>query len=151
MKTKLTPLLSTLVITISLLIGCETQNVKLQNANAPDPAKTGNANNGDWNISREAFERQKDRLAKEARELGRKIGDGNDDLWIWTKTRGALAYADGLRGVTINVDVENAVITLSGRLPNEAQKTQAEEIARNIDGVKSVKNDLIVSANLHTG
>jgi hyperosmotically inducible periplasmic protein len=147
MQTKLAPILSMVIVTISLFVGCEIQNPKQQNAKAPGATKPGNANNSGLNISREAFEKQKDRLAREARELGRKIGEGSEDLWIWTKARDALAYADDLRDVTINVDVENAVVTLSGTLPKEAQKTKAEEIARSIEGVKSVKNVLMVSAN----
>jgi hypothetical protein len=147
MQTKLAPILSMLIAIISLFVGCEIQNPKQQNAKAPGATKSGNLNNSDWNISREAFEKHKDLLAREARKLGRKIGDGSEDLWIWTKAHGALAYADDLKDVTINVDVENAVVTLSGTLPNEAQKSKAEEIARSIEGVKSVKNVLIVSAN----
>jgi hyperosmotically inducible protein len=135
-----------LTLSATFVAGCQTNSNRTGNANAPSAARNGNANKGDWNISREEFEKQKERFEKEAKDLGRKIGDRGEDLWIWTKTRGALAYADGLKDASINVDVENSVVTLSGTVPDEAQKAKAEEVARGVEGVKSVKNDIAVSA-----
>lgn len=145
---KINPMIIALImiLTTGLFVGCQTNSNKNGNANAPSATRNGNANKGDWNISREEFEKQKDRLEKEAKDLGRKIGNRSEDLWIWTKTRGALASAKDLSDSTINVDVENNVVTLSGTVPNESQKTRAEEIARGIEDVKSVKNDIAVSA-----
>jgi osmotically-inducible protein OsmY len=149
MKNKLAIVASILVFMATLVAGCQTDSNKNHNTNTA--AKGGNANKGDWSISREEFERQKERFKREAKDLGRKIGDNSEDLWIWTKTRGALAYADDFRDATIDVDVENDVVTLSGTVPNEAQKAKAEEIARSIEGVKSVKNDITVSASQGAG
>jgi osmotically-inducible protein OsmY len=146
MRTKLAIIVSILALTTTLVVGCQTYSNKNQNANTPSATKNDNANKGDWNISREEFEKQKERLEREAKDLGRKIGDRSEDLWIWTKTRGALASASDLRDSTINVDVENKVVTLSGTVPDEAQKIKAEEIARSVEDVKSVKNDIAVSA-----
>jgi hypothetical protein len=150
MQIKPTRMMVILLLAIPLLSGCHSQSGRQENGNVPGAIKD-EGGKADWDISREEFERQKGRLQKEARQQGRKIGDGSEDLWIWAKTRGALGYADDLRDVTINVDVENAVVTLSGTLPNEDQKTKAEEIARSIDGVKSVKNALIVSTDQGVG
>ena len=50
-----------------------------------------------------------------------------------------------LRESTINVDVVNDVVTLKGTVENAAQKTKAEQVAKDIDGVKSVKNELKVA------
>ena len=54
--------------------------------------------------------------------------------------------ADDLRDSTINVDVVNDVITLKGTVATAAQKTQAETVAKTIDGQKGVKNELQVRA-----
>ena len=109
---------------------------------------TANANTSaiNANISREEYERDRARFEREAREAGRKVGTGANDLWLWTKTRAALATADDLRDSTVDVDVENDRVTLSGTVANAAQKTRAEQVARGIEGVKSVKNQLRVSA-----
>ena len=113
------------------------------NANANTNANTRTTN---ANITREEYERSKESFTEEAKRLGRKIGTGANDGWLWTKTRAALATTDDLRDSTINVDVDDAVVTLSGTVANQAQKTKAEQVARGIDGVKSVKNNLTVSA-----
>ncbi len=71
--------------------------------------------------------------------MGRKIGTGLDDGWLWTKTRFDLAAADDLKDSTINVDVESGVVTLSGSVDNAAQKAKAVAVAKSVEGVKGVK------------
>jgi len=115
------------------------------NANA-NRADTSAGRNANGNMSREDFDRQKDSIGKQARDLGRTIGSGADDLWIWTKTRSALATADDLRDSTINVDVDNNVATLSGSVANAAQKARAVQVARSVEGVKNVVDKLQVSS-----
>jgi hyperosmotically inducible periplasmic protein len=99
------------------------------------------------NISREEYERDKESFAEDARRLGRTIGTGANDGWLWTKTRALLATTDDLRDSTINVDVDNAVVTLSGTVATQAQKTKAAQVARGVEGVKNVRNNLTVSAS----
>ena len=115
------------------------------NANANMNANA-NRRSANANISREEYERDRESWAEEARQLGRTIGSGVNDGWLWTKTRALLAAEDDLRDSTINVDVDNDVVTLTGTVRTDAQKAMAGRIAQNVDGVKSVKNDLIVSA-----
>ncbi len=79
--------------------------------------------------------------------MGRKIGAGANDGWLWTKTRAALAAEDDLRDSTINVDVENEVVTLSGTVASAVQKRKAEEVARGVEGPKNVRNQLTISAS----
>ncbi|HMQ04930.1 MAG TPA: BON domain-containing protein [Pyrinomonadaceae bacterium] len=105
------------------------------------PANT-NSDRGNANISREDYDRNR---AEYERDRGTStIGQGVDDSWIWFKTRAALATANDLRESTINVDVENNVITLRGTVANDAQRKQAETIARSIEGQKNVRNQLTV-------
>jgi hyperosmotically inducible periplasmic protein len=58
-----------------------------------------------------------------------------------------LATTDDLRDSTINVDVDNAIVTLSGTVATQAQKTKAAQVAKGVEGVKNVRNNLVVSAN----
>ncbi len=97
-------------------------------------------------MTRADYEKNKESYTQEAKRLGRKIGAGANDGWLWTKTRASLAAEDDLRDSTINVDVDNDVVTLSGTIANAAQKAKAEKVARAIEGVKSVKNQLTISA-----
>jgi osmotically-inducible protein OsmY len=98
------------------------------------------------NITEAEVEKDKDRYENDAKQAGSKIGTGAKDLWLWTKTRAALAAAEDLRDSTINVDVENAAVTLRGTVGTAAQKASAEKVAKGIEGVSSVKNSLTVSA-----
>ena len=97
-------------------------------------------------MTREEYEKNKESYTEEAKRLGRKIGAGANDGWLWTKTRAALAAEDDLRDSTINVDVENEVVTLSGTVANAAQKRKAEDVARGIEGVKNVRSQLTITA-----
>jgi hypothetical protein len=100
---------------------------------------------GHANITREDFERQKERFQREAREAGRKIGPGASDLWIWTKARAALAAAQDLRDSTVSVDVDNSVVTLTGTVASNEQKTKAGQVAK-VEGATRVVNNLTVAA-----
>jgi hyperosmotically inducible protein len=148
-------------VLVVLAIGCETAtntntntNVAVSNANT-NASVNANANINtnanrrtvNANISREEYEKGKESFAEEAKRLGRTIGTGANDGWLWTKTRAVLATTDDLRDSTINVDVDNAVVTLSGTVATQAQKTKAAQVAKGVEGVKSVKNNLVVSAN----
>ena len=130
-------------------------NTNANNANhaaSPTPTAVANANTNTRTApTREEYERDKERNDREAREQargsGRTVGTGLNDAWLWTKTRFDLAAADDLRDSTINVDVDNAVVTLTGTVASAAQKTKAEQVVKSAEGVKSVKNQLKVVAD----
>lgn len=140
-----------------VLPACDNQaNTNAVNANAnavatvsPTPAGVANANtNANRRApTREEYERDKERYSREARESGRTVGSGLNDGWLWVKTRFDLAAADDLRDSTINVDVDNAVVTLSGTVATAAQKARAEAVAKAVEDVKSVKNNLRVGTD----
>lgn len=116
------------------------------NANAPNTNTNVNVN-ANRSMTREDVEKKKDEYAAEAKRLGRKIGAGANDTWLWAKTRADLAAADDLRESTIEVDVENGVITLTGTVANNDQVKKADTIAKGIDGQKGVQNKLKVAAD----
>ncbi|MDQ2936580.1 MAG: BON domain-containing protein [Acidobacteriota bacterium] len=153
MRFKLAGIIAVATLALSFA-GCNpTTN---DNANAPANANsnavvTKNANaNANTNTrrapTREEYEKNKQTYAEEAKSLGRKVGTGLDDGWLWTKTRFDLAAADDLKDSTINVDVQNGVVTLSGSVDNAAQKAKADAIAKAVSGVKNVKNLLTVTS-----
>ena len=51
---------------------------------------------------------------------------------------------DVTRKYDIDVEVDNGVVTLKGKVDTAEAKKKAEEIAKKVDGVKSVKNELTV-------
>jgi hyperosmotically inducible protein len=117
-------------------------NTTMMNSNTM--SSTNSAMTG--NMTRADYDRDKDRYAAEAKGMGRTIGTGANDGWLWTKTRAALATTNDLRDSTINVDVSNAVVTLSGTVGTKEQLQAAMKVAQGIEGVGKVQNNLKVSA-----
>ncbi len=157
MRFKLAGIITTAALAFCLSGCSETAN---ENANARANANTNaniavaNANsnaNANTNTrrapTRQEYEKNKESYSQEAKNLGRKIGTGLDDGWLWVKARFDLAAADDLRDSTINVDVDKAIVTLSGTVATAEQKAKAETIAKAVEGVKGVKNLLKVAPN----
>ena len=123
-------------------------NANTTGAASPSPVANSNANetaSGRRAPTREEYEREKARYEREAKDTGRKIGTGINDGWLWVKTRFDLAAVDDLRDSTINVDVDNAVVTLTGTVATQAQVTKADLTVKAVEGVKGVKNMLKVA------
>src|SRR5678816_769951 len=68
------------------------------------------------------------------------------DSWVTAKTKIALAADGRVKGRQINVETQKSLVMLRGKVDSEEAKKAAEEIAKGIDGVKSVKNELQVVA-----
>lgn len=159
MSNRITGLVVTAVMAAALTAcdGAANRNANTNNANAnlapsPTPTAVANANTNTRRApTREEYERDKERSDREAREearrSGRTVGTGLSDAWLWTKTRFDLAAADDLRDSTVDVDVDNAVVTLTGTVASAAQKTRAEQVVKSVEGVKSVRNQLKVAAD----
>jgi len=120
-------------------------NVNAAATVTPTPVANTNANSNRA-PTRAEYEANKERYNREAKESGRKVGTGANDTWLWIKTRFDLAAADDLRDSTINVDVDNNIVTLSGTVASAAQKTRAEAVAKAVEGVKSVRNQLKIQS-----
>ncbi len=140
------------------LAGCETTKetntnkavVVNNNANVMNTNMAMNTNTAndrvvyDREITREEYDKDKDKYAADAKSAGRTIGSGLQDGWLWTKTTSALATTNDLRDSTIDVDVENSVVTLSGTVASKAELDKAFKVASEVKDVKSVKNNLKV-------
>ena len=107
---------------------------------------TTNTTTTNTTVTRGDYDKNKADYEKQAKEAGSKVGQGANDMWLWTKTRAELLGTSDLRESTINVDVDNDVVTLKGTVANAEQKAKAESVAKAVDGVKSVKNELQVKA-----
>jgi hyperosmotically inducible protein len=66
---------------------------------------------------------------------------------LTTKVKTALAGDVGFKTLgKIDVDSNKGVVTLKGRVESADAKKKAEQVAKQVDGVKSVKNQLRVEA-----
>ena len=116
------------------------------NMNANANTATGGVYNRNYN-SKDDYKKDDPNYRAEAKNAGSTIGSGIEDGWIHFKVRGALALVDDLRDSTINVDVDNNVVTLRGSVASAAQKAKAAETAKGVEGVKNVVNRLEVKAD----
>lgn len=65
-----------------------------------------------------------------------------DDSWITTKVKTAILNEPSLKVMQINVETYKGVVQLSGFVDSAASQAKAVEVARSVQGVTSVKNDL---------
>ena len=65
-----------------------------------------------------------------------------DDSWITTKVKTAILNEPSLKVMQINVETYKGVVQLSGFVDSAASQAKAVEIARSVQGVTSVKDDL---------
>jgi osmotically-inducible protein OsmY len=93
----------------------------------------------------------RDREAGERQAPGRQGQVGTTqierpDAWITTKVQAQYFLDDEVKGHEINVDTNNGVVTLKGTVDTAQQKQEAEQIARETEGVRRVENQLTVGA-----
>jgi hypothetical protein len=66
------------------------------------------------------------------------------DAGIEKKVEAALAGEAQLDGAKLDASVKDGAVTLKGTTKNDWLKYVAETTAKKVDGVKSVKNDIVV-------
>lgn len=66
------------------------------------------------------------------------------DPWITTKIKMALLADATAPGLPVNVDTNDGIVTLHGKVETAAQREAAVRVARSIDGVREVRNLLQV-------
>ncbi len=69
-----------------------------------------------------------------------------DDSVITTKVKALLAKDDTLKAFDINVKTYKGIVQLRGFVDSKTTAEKAGKIAGSVEGVKSVKNDVIVKA-----
>jgi hyperosmotically inducible protein len=68
------------------------------------------------------------------------------DATLTAKVKSALAADVGLSTLKIDVDSAGTTVTLKGTVDSADKKQRAEEVARKVDGVATVRNQLQVKA-----
>ena len=71
----------------------------------------------------------------------------HSDAWIAFKIRSLLLVKAHVSASSTTVKVTDGAVTLSGTADNAAQKDLTELYARQVDGVRSVKNEIAVAEN----
>jgi osmotically-inducible protein OsmY len=101
-------------------------------ANAPATTSNSAAKNGA-------------RGAQSAKVPQPQVGSGGNDLFLFTQVHGSINSDSELKNSGIVVDVKDGHVALSGSVADESQRSKAEQIAKSVGGVKSVRNGLRVA------
>ena len=70
------------------------------------------------------------------------MGQTMDDSAITAKVKGKMMADKNIDASKIHVETQDGQVMLSGRVETGAEKARAVEIARSVDGVKQVENDI---------
>ena len=68
----------------------------------------------------------------------------NSDAWLITKVKATLLFHRNVNAVATEVFAKDGIVTLRGKATSTAQKDLTTEYAKDVEGVKNVKNDMTV-------
>ena len=68
----------------------------------------------------------------------------NSDAWLTTKVKTMLLFHRNVSAMT-EVSAKDGIVTLQGKATSQAQKDLTSEYAKDVEGVKDVKNEMVVS------
>ncbi len=74
-----------------------------------------------------------------------------DNAALTTKVKTALLADDQVKGTQINVDSSDGIVKLTGTVDTPGQVSRAVEVAKGVQGVQRVENNLTASANAAPG
>jgi osmotically-inducible protein OsmY len=72
------------------------------------------------------------------------IGESIDDTVITTRVKAAFFNDPDLKVLEINVETFKGAVQLSGFVATRAEVTRAGVLAHNVEGVQSVRNDILI-------
>jgi len=85
-----------------------------------------------------------DKAVDKTKEVAKDTKVAVTDSWLTSKTKIALFADDRVKGSEVKVETKDGVVYLRGKVDSAEAKAAADSVAKGIDGVKSVKNDLQV-------
>jgi osmotically-inducible protein OsmY len=69
----------------------------------------------------------------------------NSDTWVHMKVKTALLFHRNVSGFETEINVKDGIVTLRGEATSQAQKNLTTEYAKDVEGVKEVKNEMTVA------
>ena len=81
---------------------------------------------------------------------GAPLAATNSDAWLITKVKTTLLFHSSVSASATEVNAKDGIVTLRGDAASQAQKDLTTEYAKDVDGVKDVKNEMVVPASSKT-
>ena len=94
---------------------------------------------------------ERQEVRTEAKQATNTAANVVDNAALTTKVKAALLADDMVKGTQINVDSNAGVVKLTGTVDSAAHVTRAVEVAKGVQGVTSVDNNLTASASAAPG
>ncbi|OYY49795.1 MAG: hypothetical protein B7X95_09935 [Methylophilaceae bacterium 17-44-8] len=89
----------------------------------------------------------KDEYAEVKTQVGeKKVSQVVSDSVITTKAKAKLLAEESLKSLKISVETYKGEVILSGFVVDESMKAKAEQLVATVEGVKSIKNGLVVKS-----
>lgn len=73
------------------------------------------------------------------------IKNDKSDTWLKMKVQSALLFHSNVDAGNTNIFVKDGIVTLKGKAQSPAQKELTTEYAKDVEGVKAVKNEMTIS------
>ncbi len=77
-------------------------------------------------------------VTEKAKSSATEVGQGITDSWITTKVKSSYLYSSHVDGSGIKVNTSKGVVTLTGKVGSNSERKLAVDLARSLQGVKSV-------------
>lgn len=87
-----------------------------------------------------------DKMERKARSTAHEVKTEVTDSWLTARTKIALYADERVKGGQIGVETVDGTVRLSGKVDSDEAMTAAASIAKGVEHVKAVKNDLQVVA-----
>jgi hyperosmotically inducible protein len=92
----------------------------------------------------EKVEQKATNVARGAKDMAHGAQTGISDSWLTAKTKIALYADERVKGRQVSVETVKGAVSLRGKVDSDEAKAAAADVAKAIEGVKSVRNDLQV-------
>ena len=89
-------------------------------------------------------EQQARNAAAEVKQAAARAGDKLADGWLTTKVQARFFTNDAIKPRYIDVSTRDGVVTIGGYVDSDNVRQQVLQIAKNTDGVKDVKDELLI-------
>jgi hyperosmotically inducible protein len=85
-----------------------------------------------------------DKVEQKVKGMAHDAKTGVSDSWVTAKTKIALYGDDRVKGGQVSVETVKGAVSLRGKVDSADAKTAAASVAKEVEGAKSVRNDLQV-------
>jgi osmotically-inducible protein OsmY len=90
----------------------------------------------------EKIEQKADQAGSKVRSMATDVKAGVTDSWVTSKTKIALFADERVKGRQISVETKNGMVMLRGKVDSDEAKMAAGDVAKRVEHVKGVRNEL---------